>query len=146
MQPYDGNLILYRPNDKAISHENIDGEIIAINYRTGQYFSLRGTAAKLWQLLSTGASLAQIQAASACRTAEDCAVVDAFLTGLLADELVIAEEQAVGGGHAVLEQSESADFDPPVVERYADLEQLLLADPLHDVDDMGWPHAAPTAA
>jgi hypothetical protein len=27
---------------------------------------------------------------------------------------------------------------------YADMEELLLLDPIHDVsDDVGWPHAAP---
>jgi hypothetical protein len=27
-----------------------------------------------------------------------------------------------------------------VLERYTDMQELLLLDPIHDVDESGWPH------
>ena len=30
-------------------------------------------------------------------------------------------------------------YAPAVVERHGDMNDLLLVDPLHDVDDTGWP-------
>jgi hypothetical protein len=29
---------------------------------------------------------------------------------------------------------------PPVLERYTDMQELLFLDPIHDVDESGWPH------
>jgi hypothetical protein len=36
-------------------------------------------------------------------------------------------------------------FQPPTLESYNDMQDLLLLDPIHDVDDMGWPQKAPDA-
>jgi hypothetical protein len=136
----------YRTNDDAISHETIDGEVIAIHYRTGHYFSLRDTAAALWQALAGGASVAQLQAAAGCRTPEENAAVEVFVAGLVADELVQPVDGPARSDSPTAPTAAGAAFAAPVVERYADLEQLLLADPLHEVDDMGWPHPAPASA
>jgi len=32
-----------------------------------------------------------------------------------------------------------APFVLPVLERYTDMQELLLIDPIHDVDETGWP-------
>jgi hypothetical protein len=37
-------------------------------------------------------------------------------------------------------------FTDPVIEIYTDLQDLLLLDPIHDVDDRGWPVFNPQAA
>ena len=34
----------------------------------------------------------------------------------------------------------------PALERFTDMEDLLLLDPVHDVEEMGWPHVNPNAA
>ena len=34
-------------------------------------------------------------------------------------------------------------FETPVLEKYTDMAELLLLDPIHDVDATGWPHPAP---
>ena len=34
-------------------------------------------------------------------------------------------------------------FSPPVVEKYTDMQDLVLLDPVHEVDERGWPHAKP---
>jgi hypothetical protein len=33
-----------------------------------------------------------------------------------------------------------APFQPPLFEKFTDMEAMLLLDPVHDVDDEGWPH------
>lgn len=38
----------------------IDGEIVMMSLQTGQYYSLSGTAAKVWQLLETPRTLAEL--------------------------------------------------------------------------------------
>lgn len=35
-----------------------------------------------------------------------------------------------------------APFVPPVLRKYTDMQEFMLVDPLHDVDEQaGWPHA-----
>ena len=34
-------------------------------------------------------------------------------------------------------------FEAPVLSKYTDMQELLLLDPIHDVDDMGWPKPNP---
>ncbi|MCU1244771.1 MAG: hypothetical protein JWN02_681, partial [Acidobacteria bacterium] len=34
----------------------------------------------------------------------------------------------------------------PRLERYTDMQEIILLDPVHKVDSQGWPHAAPSAA
>ena len=34
----------------------------------------------------------------------------------------------------------------PVLEKYTDMQELLLLDPIHDVEEAGWPKAKPGAA
>ena len=33
----------------------------------------------------------------------------------------------------------SIPFDAPILKRYTDQQELLLLDPIHEVDDIGWP-------
>jgi hypothetical protein len=32
------------------------------------------------------------------------------------------------------------DFEPPKFAKYNDMQNLLLSDPIHDVDETGWPN------
>jgi hypothetical protein len=34
-------------------------------------------------------------------------------------------------------------FEIPALEKYTDMEELLLLDPIHEVDETGWPNIAP---
>jgi hypothetical protein len=34
-------------------------------------------------------------------------------------------------------------YTKPVLNKYTDMQQLLLADPLHEVQEAGWPHTKP---
>ncbi len=37
-------------------------------------------------------------------------------------------------------------YAPPALETYTDMQELLLLDPIHDVDETGWPAARPHQA
>jgi hypothetical protein len=34
-------------------------------------------------------------------------------------------------------------FNPPLLNKYSDMQELLLLDPIHDVDEAGWPKPVP---
>ena len=35
------------------------------------------------------------------------------------------------------------EYEPPVIECYPDMQELLLLDPIHEVDETGWPRSIP---
>ena len=38
---------------------------------------------------------------------------------------------------------EKPSFNPPSLNKYSDMQELLLLDPIHDVDEAGWPKPVP---
>ncbi len=44
----------YGVDSRKVAHETIDGEVIMIHLVQGNYFSLEGLGADLWELLVTG--------------------------------------------------------------------------------------------
>ena len=129
----------YRHNTTSVSHQTIDDEVIVIHFETGHYFSLKGTAAELWHALEAPADAASL--ARMFRDADDavCAAVDAFLDELAGDGLV----ERVAQAPAAREPDGGRTFELPVIERHTDLEAILMADPIHEVEDEGWPSTRP---
>lgn len=131
-------------NRASVSSDLLEGEVVAIHLGTGVYYSLRGSAATIWQALAAPAEVSTLVAAvtraheiDTTRAAEDVA---GFLEQLRREELVVAGFAAAGAPS--LQTSARQPYAPPVLERFADLQDLLLLDPIHDVGVQGWPHRA----
>ena len=130
----------------SIVHETIEGEVIIVNLDKGLYFSTDGVGACIWAMIVAGRTADEIVvwAGDGFGAGEAVAAdVAEFLDDLRENDLV----------QEVAETPESGNFDlpaapavyaKPTLHVYADMEELLLLDPIHDVsDDAGWPHAAP---
>src|SRR5690606_33095238 len=52
----------HQVNEDTLSHELIDGEVVIIQFDTGNYYSLAGTAADLWERLLSPATTADLLA------------------------------------------------------------------------------------
>lgn len=126
---------------KRVAHERVEDEVIAINLTTGTYFSLCDSAADVWSLLIDGADIDAVGAALAEAHGLDAAAVlgevRAYTDALLESGLLIehADEAALPVGRPTF----TGAYVAPTVERYDDMEELLLLDPIHEVDDAGWP-------
>jgi hypothetical protein len=138
----------YATNPQVI-HETIEGETIIIDLESGTYFSLQGAAPAIWSGLSEGKAdeqiVAGLQELYDADAAELTAAVDAFLQELVNDKLIVPSEngvQAVSSGE-MPRPSERGPFVAPKLERYTDMQDIILLDPVHKVDSEGWPHAAP---
>jgi hypothetical protein len=136
-------------NVPHVVHETIDGETILIHLGSGTYYSLEGTAADVWELLDGGVERAAIVASIARRHDADRALVqagvDAFVQELIDEDLLIGVPGALvapGSTPPGRVGSPAGRFAAPVLCRYTDMQEFLLVDPLHDVDEgSGWPHA-----
>jgi hypothetical protein len=143
-----------RVNAPQVIHETIDGEVIVINLASGNYYSVRGAGADIWEVVqsSPGADQQTIAAAVARRfgrpadTVED--EVASFLEELRREELIAEVEDGVAASAATSNGAAPATegtraFEPPLLEKYTDMQDLVLIDPVHEVDAAGWPHARP---
>ncbi len=136
--------ICYSLNNQEISHNQFDDEIIVIQLQTGDYFSLRGgPAAVVWSRLQQGPATAKILTQLFHPSAEDViGQIAEFLDDLLRHRLLRQE----AASHLPAENpAPLADFGPLRVEAFHDLQKLLLADPIHDVGQGGWPSVPPEA-
>jgi Coenzyme PQQ synthesis protein D (PqqD) len=127
----------------SLTHERLDDEVIAIDLESGAYFALDDAAADGWSILAAGGSLDDAIDAVATRFAvtpdEARPDLERFAeelveAGLL--ERVDADPVPVELGPRA---NASRPYRAPAIERFNDLEDLLLLDPIHEVDDAGWP-------
>ena len=121
-----------------VTHQTIDGEVIAINFDTGAYHSMRGSAAIVWNALVQAASIEEIAGCFAAPPGETAAALAAFVEKLVATNLLetVAETGAISGARL---SSGSVPWSEPSIESFSDLERDLLMDPIHDVGDGAWP-------
>jgi hypothetical protein len=130
---------------RRVVHETIDGETIIIQLETGTYYSLGGSAADIWELVAKGLSIDEVvdqlghtYEESSDRLAE--ATAD-LVRELVQEDLVQdADGDAVAPLPAVNGNGDRPAFQPPTLQKYTDMQYFLLLDPIHEVEDAGWPH------
>ena len=146
----------YRVNKPRVVHEIIDNEVVIIDFETGSYFSLNGVGAEIWALLEHGALPGDIvdnvllRYESARPGAEQA--VNHLLQELQKQSLIVSapdgKTHAPGQGVPAPENRparEKAALQTPTLNKYTDMQNLLLLDPIHDTDSMGWPNLPPGA-
>ena len=129
--------------EPQVVHETIDGEVVAINLETGAYYSLRDSAAAIWAGVERAAPVDEVVVAIEAGFDGNGIGAEArrFLSELEEEGLI--RPAARPAERLSPSTGPSRPFVPPVLERYDDMEDLLLLDPVHDVDAQGWPQPAP---
>jgi coenzyme PQQ synthesis protein D (PqqD) len=129
-------------------HETVDGEVVMVNLETGSYYSLVGSGARIWASVERGAAVAEI--AADLRASFDGAgdgveeKVRSLLDELTREGLIVPMDGASEACAALLVPmaAERQPFEPPVLQKFTDMQELILLDPVHEVEEeKGWPHA-----
>jgi len=123
-------------------HETIDGETVVLSLETGTYFSLTAAAGLAWSLLEEGTGVERMRSVLGRRYSGDPDAIGAavrdFLATLEKDGLI--ERHAGGMPEAEVALEAGSDPFPGLgIQRYSDVEELLMIDPVHEVDEAGWP-------
>jgi hypothetical protein len=137
-----------------VTHEIIDGEAVIINLDTGNYYSLVETGSLIWSLVDKGASTSDVQNLVQQTYQGDAADIDRGVQELLGqlqqENLIVPVDVAPAVDLTELQQILPASnghakpsFNPPLLNKYSDMQELLLLDPIHDVDEAGWPKPVP---
>lgn len=134
-------MITYRIPQSEVSAEVFDQEVLAIHLTSGHYHSFREAGVHLWNLLTNGHSVDTAAAALAAATAAPASTVladtRAFVDVALANGLLVAVEGPDAPAPSV--PLLPGPYVSPVLEHYSDMQELLLIDPVHEVDVSGWP-------
>lgn len=150
----------YRINHPAVIAEVIDDEAIVVNLDSGAYYSLRNSACAIWELLTHHHTLSEVvasaRAAYAGSADEIWDGVVRLLDELVTESLLVptdtappdaaAHPNAAPTATSVLKARDEGDrpvFGQPVLEKFTDMADLLLLDPIHEVGEAGWPQRAP---
>jgi hypothetical protein len=128
----------------SVVSDVIHNETIGINLETGDYFSLRGSASDIWILLRHRSSVGEIVETLIERSGAGRAIVEpavtAFVEQLTAEGLVVrddgVENQRLAGSPEIARRP----FERPAIEKFTDMREFLLVDPIHEVDVTEWPH------
>lgn len=120
----------------GVIYELLDDEVILANLNVGIYYSIRGSGVLIWQLLLSGHSPSSIETLF-CEKYGKIPPIAPFVNHLLEEELIVPSESALPVPPTL---SWPAAFHPPTLERYDEMKNLLALDPIHEVDEQGWPH------
>jgi hypothetical protein len=139
-------------NANNVVFDVIDGEVLAIRSDSGAYYSMRGAAATAWCALLSGLPVDQLVGPVAGHHGADPSIVGPELNRIAADLLgeallILREGEDLEADDLQLpEETQMRPWEAPIFEVYTDMQDLLLFDPIHEVDNSGWPRvAAPTA-
>ncbi|MGV6826288.1 MAG: PqqD family protein [bacterium] len=135
----------FRINEPHVISELMEGEVIILNFDNGTYYSLNKSGIMIWEGLQQGLSSDNILAILSASYQADEATLSKDLEGLLDrlidEELVVpADNQASADSAPISASQSSLDYEKPDLQKHTDLQELLLLDPIHDVDEMGWPN------
>jgi hypothetical protein len=135
----------FRVNTPTIVHETIDEEVVIINLDKGDYYSLVNTGTEIWLAIDqglSGDSIVEImlEQYEGDRAEIETAIND-FITQLQQEELIVSSEAEPTTTPPSPAVTEKKAFAVPMLQKYSDMQDLLLLDPIHEVDETGWPNA-----
>jgi len=146
------SVLRFTINRPKVIYEVLDGELVMINLETGNYYTMDQVGADIWTMVEHGESVSQIISGLADRykVSEEqvTQAVNEFIAELVVEELVVRDHQAIKRNfqNATYDKAHSAGdekelvFSSPFLQKYSDMKELLLLDPIHEVDEAGWPN------
>ncbi len=142
----------YRVNAPQVMAETIGGETIIVNLATGHYFNLQGSGVEIWEGIAQGESLPTIVERLRARYDAPDGEIEASVSQLVDDlrneELIVAADNngnAAPGTATAAPEGTRRLFAPPSLAKFTDMQDIILLDPVHEVDARGWPHAPASA-
>ncbi len=138
---------IYEINRPMVSAESFDDETIIIHFDTGNYYSLDSFSSIVWQAIEERIDVTTLpNVMTTCfknvSHSELQRRIDQLITELLAEDLIRPAETLETGNTELrlAGDTEGLPENAGHLIKFDDLQELLLLDPIHDVDEAGWPH------
>lgn len=142
----------FRVNSPKVVHETIDGEVVIIHLDTGCYYSLDGVGALIWNRLDGGATMGEagvwLGQQYPDSQSEAASTIARLVTELQTEDLIVPlnGQPPATASQPQIGAALPAAFLSPVLHKHTDMQDLLLLDPIHEVDETGWPSVKRDAA
>jgi hypothetical protein len=131
----------YKIDSSRITFEVVEEEVLIIDLETGRYYTTSGSGSMIWQMLTKGYSVQLIlNKLFPDGKQKDPAMVEgvkSFVEELQVEGLISPDGS--GSTEDILGFKVFGNLNIPLLEKYTDMQELLLIDPIHDVDSTGWP-------
>jgi len=142
--------VRYRVNSPQVISETVGGETIIVNLASGHYFSLQATAVEVWNGLDRGDAaeniVLELEGRYEAKDGEIEAAVRKLIDDFVAAELIVEDASGNGAGNGAVPPPQAAaervPFVAPSFSTFTDMQDIILLDPVHEVDTRGWPHAS----
>lgn len=133
---------MYRLNEEKMFYDMAEGQAIVINFSTGMYYGTSSLGSVILDRLVAGNSVDAIteavKALPGCPDNVD-EIIAGFVQELMENEVIVAGPTVEGGNEAISEEALEDGFEL-TVDAFSEVQDLILADPVHDVDvEQGWP-------
>ena len=132
----------FQLNEAKMFADITEGTAIIINSQTGIYYGMNGFGTSVFDHLTKGASVDDIiDAVKKLPEAPEAVdtLVNAFVDSLLAFEILIPGGEAAAVPVELDARATVNDGVEPKCTEYKDVQDLLFADPIHEVEeDTGW--------
>lgn len=126
----------YRLNEPEVVSEEFDGETVILDLSNGVYCSFGGSGDRIWALLAAAVAPQDLLAALERAGHPLRADVERFIGELIGAGLLRRDDAIAPAVLTDLPEIAEA----PVLERFDDLAELILSDPIHESDaERGWP-------
>lgn len=126
----------FKLNPTAASFEDFGDEIVVIHNESGVFYSIKGRAIAIWRALEGGVDGAAADAQLRAISAEEADAVKQMLTELSSRNILVRVAEPAGP----LDDLAASPLGPARFESFSDFDDLIRLDPIHDVDERGWPH------
>lgn len=133
---------MYKLNEEKMFFDMADGQAVVINFLSGIYYGTSSLGSVVLERLVHGGApdkiAAEVKALPGCP--EDFARrLDEFIGKLREKEILIPGQTQADVESPIGEGALADGFELPL-EEFSEVQDLILADPVHDVDvEQGWP-------
>ena len=133
---------MYQLNEEKMFFDIADGQAVVINFVSGMYYGTTALGSVILERLVKGCAPEEI--AGAVKALPGCpedfdVQIGAFITKLKDKEILLDGETHPGGGEEIGDMALADGFDL-TLDEFSEVQDLILADPVHDVDvEQGWP-------
>lgn len=130
----------YAVASRDIVFESFDGEAVVLNLANGKYFGFSDSGSRVWQALSSGVDAQTLTGLTAGGSTLGAAELEHFISQLLELGLLVRSEAAAQPLPGDLAAELAATNEPLKVSIHDDLADLIIVDPIHEVEEpLGWP-------
>ena len=131
---------VYAVASKDIVFESFDGEAVVLDLSNGKYFGFSDSGSRVWQALTSGISAQALVGAAAGAATIKQADLESFIARLLDFGLLAPTDTPAQPLSGELSAALAASREPLKVDVHDDLADLIIVDPIHEVEEpLGWP-------